>query len=221
MSKRAGKRRRAKEKEQREPFWGWEDRNRRVSDSTGGWREGLTDLINDLIRYLLGIVTRAIARKVERGSVVGPAEKFDGRRAKVVRLTRYNRGLAPLYFVAVGVGITVMVGASRPTGGNVVAARIFFEVGSVGVTVIGLVLLGREVLWLEVGPCFLVRRGFRVRRYRVDEIERVVLRGSAEGGGVLKVRFADGGEVRVEVRPAKVEGVRYALTEAGVEWRNG
>ena len=162
------------------------------------------------------------------GSKVGPVRRVDDA-AKVVRLTRYNKGLVPLCFVVLGMGALVYSEAGPPSREpEGPEARRYFQWGCVGVSVIALLVQMREVLWIEVGPYVLIKRGLGSRMYRIDEIAHIALRGPTEGidlleseDGALSIQFADGRVVSVGVPKEKMAALWSALEAGGVQMPKG
>ena len=156
------------------------------------------------------------------GSMLGPrgATVASG----TVTLTNFNRGLVPLFVVAVGIGVLVLGLKIEPKQEEDRLAALGFKIGGPAVAAIALLVQVRTVLWLRIGPDVFLGRILGGRSYRPDEVASIQWSPPSAGhdppfdseDGELAVRFTDGREVAMAVPARKVEALLSALAAVGV-----
>ena len=165
------------------------------------------------------------------GSMLGPRRSpADGAAGPgTVRLTRYNKGLVPSFFVAASIGLMIAVELAPPSRGSTGLTdqeRLYNRLAFSGAALIALIVQVRTVLWIEIGSdCIIVGRLIGSRMYSISEIERAALVGGAQGDDLflasgdagLGIRFRDGRSYSVGVGVERVHEVRSALARAGVK----
>lgn len=167
------------------------------------------------------------------GSMLGPRRTLaDGAAAagpSTVRLTRYNKGLVPSFFIAASIGVMIAVELAPPSRGSTGLTdqeRLYNRLGFGSAALIALIVQARAVLWIEIGAdSIIVGRLIGSKLYSISEIERIALVGGAIGDesylvsadAGLGIRFRDGRTYSAGVGVDRVPEVRSALARAGVK----